>query len=259
MVAGTAPWRAPRLDLQAVATFCGYGMPCEMMVDSSATTGGARPGPAPLRGGCPGNRIGHHRWVHAGSAQSEAVAATETSDRLGWLAWRRPVSRPHSPAQTACIAQAWCTPEETVHQTGHQRIARAGGTLTTCAGSSAGCQPLSRLRRAPVHRPRAPRLSTTCCTPCACSQRGLDHAGIVVHWPSPAQGLRLQPVDLERVHLRASQGKDARHLKADTGSTNTGVSPAGKHPGQRGSGRLQSTTTAAAWRTRPAWRPAARA
>ena len=40
MVAGTAPClRTSASTSSAVATFCGYGMPCEMMVDSRATTG----------------------------------------------------------------------------------------------------------------------------------------------------------------------------------------------------------------------------
>ena len=40
MVAGTAPFsRMIFSTFIAVSTFCGYGMPWEMMVDSSATTG----------------------------------------------------------------------------------------------------------------------------------------------------------------------------------------------------------------------------
>ena len=40
MVAGTAPcWRTSSSTRSAVATFCGYGMPWAMMVDSSATRG----------------------------------------------------------------------------------------------------------------------------------------------------------------------------------------------------------------------------
>ena len=40
MVAGTAPFsRMVCSTRSAVSTFCGYGIPWEMMVDSSATTG----------------------------------------------------------------------------------------------------------------------------------------------------------------------------------------------------------------------------
>jgi hypothetical protein len=59
IVAGTAPWaRTSPSTCSAVATFCGYGMPWEMMVDSSATTGrpaasAARTSGATSSGGLP--------------------------------------------------------------------------------------------------------------------------------------------------------------------------------------------------------------